>query len=297
MINANIPWADYCQVKRMNPSTLVAGVHSMKRLKSRIDEGFPEETNAMRKGSGGHALLLEPDQFEKRFVVVPDFNLDPDNVTGKGDRSESKATTYYKFKIAEFARDNDSKTFLSRKDYDNCLYAVESIHSRPAMRELVTSSLKEVTVYGEILGVPFKGRLDLLNTTTISDLKNTASVHKRAFGRTFANLHYAFKLSIYRELVRQNTNRVLDVMLLTQELDGDFDNALVPVPDIVLDNAFERVEAVVKQYKSCLASGRWPGVDGGSEYYELYLPQWTLEDAEDLDWGDPVEAEDREVVF
>lgn len=32
MINDNIPWGDYCQVKRMNPSTLVAGVHSMKRL-------------------------------------------------------------------------------------------------------------------------------------------------------------------------------------------------------------------------------------------------------------------------
>ena len=73
--------------------------------------------------------------------------------------------------------------------------------------------------------------------------------------------------------------------------------AAVPVPDIVLDNAFERVEAVVKQYKSCLASGRWPGVDGGSDYYELYLPQWTLEDAEDLDWGDPIVSEDQEVVF
>ena len=297
MIDNNIRWPDYCEIKRMNPSTLVAGVHSMKRLKRRIDEGFSEETNPMRMGSGTHALLMEPDQFEDRFVVVPDFHKDPDNVTKKGDRSESKVTDYYKFKIAEFATENEGKTFLSRSQYDSCLYAIESIWSRPVMRELVQSSAKEVTVFGDILSVPFKGRLDLLNATTITDLKTTNSVHKRTFGRMFANLHYAFKLSIYRELVRQNTDGVLDVMLITQELDGDFDNALVPVPDIVLDNAFSQVKDTVRKYKECLASNRWPGVDGGEDYYELYLPQWTLEDAEDLDWGDPIIVEDHEVTF
>lgn len=297
MISETILWNDYCQIKRMNPSTIVAGIHSMKRLNRRIKEGFPEETNPMRMGSGTHALLLEPDQFEERFVVVPDFHLEPGNVTGKGEPSESKVTKYYKFKIAEFEIENEGKTFLSRAQYDNCLYAIEAIHSRPAMHDLVSSSAKEVTVYGEILGVPFKGRLDLLNSTTIGDLKNTNSVHKRAFGRTFANLHYAFKLSIYRELVRQNTNGVLDVQLITQELGGDFDNALVPVPDIVLDNAFSQVLNVVKTYKDCLTSNRWPGVDEGKDFYELYLPQWTLEDAEDLDWGDPIVSEDQEVTF
>lgn len=292
MITHRLPWQDYCQIKKMNPSTAVAGCHSMKRLRRWIAEGFKEETNAMRVGTGVHVLLLEPERFENEFVVLPDFHLDEQNLRKpkrkdepeSDRRTDSKVTEYYKSKIRAFAEENQGKSFLTRDQYDNCLHAIEAIRERPAMRELIDGSAKEVTVEGEILGVPFKGRMDLLNPSVITDVKNTANVDKRAFGRVFTNLHYAFKLSIYRDLMRQNRGDN-DVMIITQETQGDFDNALVPVPSIILDNAFEQVQRVVKQYKQCLESGVWPGVDQGKDEYELYIPQWAMEDSEDLDFG------------
>ena len=305
MISDKIPWADYVQIKKMNPSTLVAGCHSMKRLKRLIDEGFQEETNAMRLGSGAHALLLEPEVFEARFCVMPDFHLSELNLReakSKGEaledrRTESKATKFYKREVAAFVAEYPDKTILTQEQYDQCLYAIESIWDRPKMRELVESSAKEVTVYGTILGVECKGRLDLLNHTTIADLKTTPNVHKKAFGRIFSNLNYAFKLAFYRELVRQNWNGVLEVQLITQELTGDFDNALVPVPAIVLDNAWAKVVEVMTEYKRCLETNRWPGVDKGKDYYELDVPNWAMDGDEEFDWSSTVEATDNEVTF
>jgi len=260
------------------------------RSRIAIYEGFTEETNAMRIGTGNHALLLEPEAFESRFVVVPDFHLDADNLRAakrkdepiEDRRTDSKATSYVKQKVAEFAALNRGKSSIGESEYQSCLRSIESIRSRPKMRQLVESSSKEVTVLGEIQGVNFKGRIDLLNTETICDLKNTANVEKRAFGRVFANLKYAFKLSIYRELVRQSTGRTLEVSIICQELSGDFDNTLVPVPSIVLDDAYDQVLRVVGDYRDALANDYWPGVDGGQDYYELYVPQWAMEDNEDV---------------
>ena len=306
MITDKLPWADYVQVPRMNASTLVAGCQSMLSLHNRINEGFQEETNAMRMGSGAHALLLEPQEFEKRFCVMPEFHLSPQNLreprnkmeSDEDRRTDSKATKFYKREVAAFVADNPDKTILGRTQYDQCLRAIESIWDRPKMRELVESSAKEVTVYGEICGVECKGRLDLLNKTTIADLKTTPNVHKRKFGRIFSDLNYDFKLAFYQRLVQQNLGgELFEVHLITQELSGDFDNALVPVPQIVLDNAWTKVVEVMKDYKRCLETNRWPGVDGGKDYYELEIPNWAMDGDEEFDWSSTVEATDNEGTF
>ena len=169
------------------------------------------------------------------------------------------------------------------------------------MRELVESSAKEVTIYGNICGVDCKSRLDLLSSyprkLKIGDLKNTVSVYKRDFGKTFMRLRYDFKLAFYRDMVRQNVENSgnIEVELITQELGGDFDNALVPVPAIVLDNAWDKVVEVIQDYKRCLETNRWPGVDKGEEYYELDVPNWAMDGDEEFDWSSTVEATNNEV--
>jgi hypothetical protein len=307
MITEQISWDEYCKVKRMNPSTLVAGCHSMLSLRNLIRDGFREETNAMRMGSGAHALLLEPQEFCNRFCVMPDFHLSEQNLREPKNKSESdedrrtdsKATKFYKREVAAFVAEYPDKTIIGRTEYAQCLRAIESIWARPKMRELVESSAKEVTIYGEICGVDCKSRLDLFcsypRKLKIGDLKNTVNIQKRAFGSVFMRLRYDFKLAFYRDMVRQNVENSgnIEVELITQELVGDFDNALVPVPSIVLDNAWSKVVEVMTAYKRCMETNVWPGVDGGKEYYELEIPNWAMDGDEEFDWGgvDAVEVE------
>jgi hypothetical protein len=302
VITDKMLWDQYCTIKRMNPSTLVAGCKSMLSLRNLIRDGFSEETNAMRMGSSAHALLLEPQEFCNRFCVMPDFHLSPENVTGKGVPSQTRTTDWYKKEVALFAQDNPNKTIIAQTQYDQCLRAIDAIWARPKMRELVEASAKEVTVYGEICGIECKSRLDLFcgypRKLKIGDLKNSVSVHKRDFGRTFMRLRYDFKLAFYRDMVRQNVENSgnIEVELITQELGGDFDNALVPVPAIVLDNAWSKVVEVMTAYKRCLETNTWPGVDGGKDYYELDIPNWAMPGDEEFDWSSTVEATDNEVT-
>jgi hypothetical protein len=306
MITDKLAWADYIQVKKMNASTAVNGCRSMLSMHNCIIGCFKEETQPMRMGSGAHALLFEPQEFCNRFCVMPDFHLSEGNMreaknkteSFEDRRTDSKATKFYKRAVEKFVADNPDKTIIGRTQYDQCLRAIDAIWARPKMRELVESSAKEVTVYGEICGVPCKSRLDLLSSyprkLKIGDLKTTPNVHKKAFGRRFSDLRYDFKLAFYRDMVRQNVEKSgnIEVELITQELTGDFDNALVPVPEIVLDNAWSKVVEVMTQYKQCLQTNTWPGVDGGKDYYELEIPNWAMDGDEEFDWSsDAVEVE------
>ncbi len=305
-----LDWDAYCALPRMNASTLVHGCKSMKHLRAAMAGGFPEESDAMRLGTGIHTLLLEPEEFEARYVVMPDFENDTENMRaakrkGESDKdrqTNSRNTKYYKAKAAAFHQANVGRTVLKRDQYDQALHCIEAIRSRSYMSKIIDSSEKEVTLLGEIAGIPFKGRVDLLRRKRplIVDLKTTGDCNKHAFGRIFARLHYDMKLAIYRELAQQELGKTPDVGIITQETSGVFDNAYVPVPHIVLDNAWPRVESVLMDFHKANKTGDWPGADRGKDRYELAVPQWAMEDAdEELDWSTvPTEApSDYEVAF
>lgn len=281
-------WEQYKSIKRMNASTLVRGVKSAKALKRAIDEGFSDPTDSMITGSGTHCLLLEPDQFEDSYCVLPDFHLLPENTDKKGNRSESKATTFYKNRVKDFAAKNAGKTFVSRQQYDTILYSIESIRNHPEASRLIDSCDKrEFTVIGEICGVEFKGRVDAMSASSIVDLKTTASCDPVFFGRTFANLHYGIKLAIYKDLVRQSYGDK-DVVVIAQETSGDFDTVVYDVPDCVLDNGLIKARRIIEDYKHCLKTGDWYGVDRGQSRVPLLVPQWAMEDSGDelVEWSD-----------
>lgn len=278
----------YDLIKAMNPSTIVNGIRSMKRLKRVIDQGGIEPTPAMNLGTATHALLLEPEEFERQFAIVPDFHLDIENTSGTGKnlkQSESKATNYYKQKLSQFEADNSGKRILSAVKYYQARQAILAIRSRPHLMDIVNNYSKEQTLRGTILGVEFKGRVDLISVSRreIVDIKTTANIEKHAFGRQFANLNIAFKMSIYRQLAEQTYGTGFACSLITQEIQDDFDNAYVPIDSGVLDEAYQSVLDVVDRYKNALASGVWHGVDGGAIVYDLVT---YSSKSEGLAWSD-----------
>lgn len=280
-----MPFDQYRQIERMNASVLVKGRKSMKALRHAMDSK-DAPTDKMRFGSGVHCLLLEPEQFEETYAVIPSFHLDPENKKQNGEQSESKATKYYKSKVAEFKKANAGKEFLTREQYDTALTMIEAIRAHGAANMWFEDCKKEVTVLGEIEGVKFKGRIDLLGRAIV-DLKNTNDVSPNLFGSVFARLRYDWRLAIYRDLVRQITGKVLDVYIIAQEDSAPFDTVVYPVRDQVLDNAIDQVKETIRKFSKCESSELWPGVDGGEDYLELRLPQWFLGDGDDgLDWSD-----------
>ena len=289
---------NYQDIPRMNPSTIVHGLHSMRRLKRYIDRPLEDEPTVCKQlGVATHALLYEPQDFEAAYVVMPQFELDPNNLraaknkteTDADRRTDSKATKYYKDRVKEFSQLHSGKTLISREQYDSCLYAIECIRSHHSAPNLLKKVKVEQTLFGELFGVPFKGRVDMLcdQQNYLADLKTTGNAQPHAFGRMAANLNYDFKLAIYRELFRQTFGTMPDVHILVQEIGGDYDTCVVDVESIVLDNAMDEVRRVVKEYKRCLRTGVWPGVDEGKPSIPLVVPNWKMRD-ELVEVGDEV---------
>lgn len=277
-----IPFDEYQRIQRMNPSTLVHGLHSMKRLKRAIDGDVKPTTKAMQLGTCAHVLLLEPDEFAKRFVVMPDFHLDEANVDAKGNRSESKMTNYVKRRRAEFdAGGRETVTEFEYRTAWRMICAIQDHHSAPGY---LSGGVAEYTVQGEIGGELCKGRLDYCKPDCIVDVKTTNSLAR--FGKTFANMSYGFKMAFYQELVRQEVGRKLPVYIVAQEDRDDFDTAVFDVPQAVLDNGLANVRRVMLQYQICRIKDDWPGYDRGEPTMQIDVPLWSMNEEDCLDWSE-----------
>ena len=194
---------EYEAIDAMNASTLVHGLKSMWALKWYVDMGM-RETPALQFGQQYHELVLEPEEFEKRFIIKPAFHLYPENHTwiprskyekdpGKYTvlersekqvkvRSQSASTTWCKEKVKVFAKEEAGKEFMEEAKYHDAMNMVQGIGRNPLAMSTIRGSEREVTVRGEIEGVPFKGRIDLRHQEGFADIKGTPDVSEKKFG-------------------------------------------------------------------------------------------------------------------
>lgn len=282
-----LSWDDYKERAELNASTLVCGKKSMLSMKNCLAGTHREETPALQFGNKYHSLILEPEEFESTYCVMPNYAAMPENRTGKGGASTSWATTFAKTSKDNFIADaeENGQQVITRDEYDKGLRMVESIESNPVACALVNNGEKEVTLFGEINGVPCRSRLDICGSY-IADIKGTQNASAHRFGTSAANLHYTFKLAFYRELYRQNFGFQPSVYLIAVETKGDFECAVYQVGDEQLDDKYLDVQMMVNKYKLSKESGIWPGCDGGANVpLPLFVPNWAMDEGDGLDWA------------
>lgn len=123
----DIPFEDYLAIDAMSKTTMWAANRSLKYYKHIRQNGI-EETDAMRRGTAGHAALLEPEKFEKDYLVQPDFT--EGLLTKDGKPTTSKNSAEYKARVAEWTLANPTALPIShdfKKDLDG-MRAEISLH-------------------------------------------------------------------------------------------------------------------------------------------------------------------------
>ena len=283
------PFEQYAALPKMNASTLAHGCDTMLALKNAIDGKKTKKTKQMMFGNKYHELILEPELFEERYVVLPNYALDERNRTLKGGQSTSWASTFAQESKEEFLRQaaDAGQQVILEDEYERGLRMCEAVQKNPLAKSLIDNSEAEVTLLGEIDDVPFKGRVDLAGEVCLADLKGTTTCCPVKFGNSAMNLHYPFKLAIYRELYRQNLGFTPEVFIIAVETANDYDCVVFDVYEQLLDDQFDHVRKVISNYKKCLNENRWPGADEGSpEPIPLHVPNWSMQDGEDgLFWS------------
>lgn len=273
-------WAEYCAIKRMNPSTLKHGRRSMLRLKRAIDgECQPKPENVI-VGNAAHCMIAG--EYEDRYQVMPPFEFDQENVTTTGKPSNAKTTNYYK-EAAEQWRAEMLKA--GREEITEVQAATAAKIANQVRRHcgsMIDSSEQEVTVFGEIECVPMKTRLDGLWNNLVWDLKTTNNADDYLFYRNFKAMGYGFSAAVHVELLRQNGINVEQYLIIAAESQDDYDVRVLTVPMELLDVELSRVRNVATQYRIALETDYWPGLGDGP----LVVPNWDMASDDELEWGE-----------
>ena len=145
-----------------------------------------EPTEAMNLGSAIHCLILEPAEFEKRYVVAPKFDL-----RLKADKEAKKA----------FLEEIGNKTPITTEDYSTAIECRDAFFESEAA-SLLDSGMAEAAVFTELDGAHTKIKLDNFceQTGIILDFKSTQYDSDR-FKKYLGDEGFSVQASLYRDVL------------------------------------------------------------------------------------------------
>lgn len=154
--------------------------------------GFSKsQSDNLSLGSVVHSLILEKDNFSRDFLVMPELNLRTKDGKEVKEQLELQAL-------------NEKKTLIKKDIYTQAVSIVESFQGTK-IANLFRNGLSEVSIFGEIDGIPCKCRPDyyLKEKNIILDLKTTSidcGASADGFTRIMANFRYYIQASFYLKL-------------------------------------------------------------------------------------------------
>lgn len=210
---------EYCSVSQLKRFIGSAGrlgceVQALAEINGEIEP--PEPSKAMLLGSYVDCLLLEPEKKEE-FE-----NKHPEMFSSRG---ETKGQLKSDYTIA------DAMVETARAD-------------KVFMKAL--NGKKQQIMTGEIYGVPFKIKVDVLGDKKITDLKTCASITETQYNpvtgikETFAEFYdYDLQGAIYQEIVRQNTGEKLPFFLACISKEKVPDHEIIWIDDESLEERLQ----------------------------------------------------------
>jgi hypothetical protein len=274
------------------------------------DPNAPDTTDssALVVGSVLHCLLLEPDQFNARYVLPP---VDaPRRPTEKQlEQPTAKPGTKAYATWAEYCEgerwwqafdaEHASKTVLSVKDHQMATDLHRTVLGHPALGPWFApgpNPLNELTITwaDPPTGAPCKARLDavrlFLGCIQILDVKSALDASPGGFGRDAVKFGYLLQGAFYTDGLMECRQALTTLLDLPESAEWVISQIPVAFEFIVAEKAYpwlvaryfltdDQLEAGRLRYREALravvaadATGYWPGYDSAA--LPLELPGW-----------------------
>lgn len=225
-----------------------------------------KDTDARRFGRAVHARLLEPLNFQKKFVVW--------------DGGRRQGTDFERFK-----RKHKGKAVLTPADMEAVDGCVNSLLDNPDFpletflagirdadgTQLVKPAVTEYSIFwtDEKTGIQCKVRLDAAHLDVEQmlafDVKTTDDAREDAFSVQMAQLHYDLQAAFYVEGIRRFTGRTCPFMFAAVEVDdphGSLFHALGESSPF-MENGRKKVRYVLDLMSRCQLTGEFPAYERG----------------------------------
>lgn len=174
----------------------------------------PIDTAAFKYGRAFHGLVLQPEIFNKGFIVLPavnDIKINSEVWAKLRDTEDGKDFILPSSKTAEVVKYAGPKTIIRKDDYNSILIMKNEIMRSPFLRAILSNGHAEVSIFwrDERTGIMCKVRFDWLCPDWILDLKTlagtTASKRKLRYEATdrMYQVSGAFYLEGYHEAIKR----------------------------------------------------------------------------------------------
>ena len=157
---------------------------------------------------------------------------------------------YFSDRLDQYKQENPSiykKDGTLLKDFEKAQECIETIESDDFFKSQLQGE-KQKIITGVIGGVPFKGALDFVDNTDITDLKCVASIREKVWNddlHKFVNFilarRYDIQGGVYQELERQNSGIQKGFRLACVSKEENPDKAIIQLPQEMLDSALQEV--------------------------------------------------------
>ena len=243
----------------LNYSSAKALLRSPKHFQAALNRKF-EPSREMLIGTAVHEAVLEGKS--PSYIVRP-ADLDLRTKEGK-----------------EWKAKNAGKEIMSPDEDSAVRNAIKAVReSADAQYLLNLCKQREVGIIHNYNGIDIKGRLDAYGNDEagkpiILDLKTTSSADPEDFGRKVFGLKYAAQCAWYQSLLAlelglEESPAWFWMVVETQE---PFDVVLYQPPEEALEIGRAQMKHCIDTYKTCLATGKWPGYSKG--IIQLETPVW-----------------------
>lgn len=148
-----------------------------------------EDQKALRDGRRIHCAVLEPEEFDKRYVIEVKH-------TGEGSRAKN----------AEFRSLHNGKEFCTQEEKDQAFALRDALMKDPQIKMILDNGVKEMSAYtyDADTGLLLKARPDIiLSSGIIIDLKTTSDASEHEAGRSIFNWQYYFQAAFHLSVVNQ----------------------------------------------------------------------------------------------
>lgn len=237
----------------------------------------PEQTDAMALGSLVHKAILEPSEFMKNCLVVPQF----EGPTKDG-RMSSRSAAAKEAKQQWYAELKPDQMVITGEEFVQIKGMLDSVYAHPSAGQLLQKTHNELSFFWHDIesGADCRCRPDALREGhIIIDLKTTHDASPKAFQRSLAQFRYHVQAAFYLEGLSQVTSQNYDTFVLVAvETKPPYAVAVYVLDSATIEAGQFQYKKDLRKYANCMREGKWPAYS--DEIMPMNLPAyaWPVEE-------------------
>lgn len=223
-----------------------------------------QEKNTAAKAFGSvlHTYILEPQLFDKEYLVVPKVNRQ-----SKAGKDEWAA---YEAKAAA-----NNLVLVNESDFENVLRLSEALTANKVALDLIKKGQAEKSIYftDQSTGVLCKARPDVLHENMVIDLKTSSDGTFRSFQRDIHKYGYYIQAAMIRDGIRAVLNQEISSFIyVVLEVSEPYPVAIYILNEETIDKGEMVYKKELVKFKHCMEANDWPSY----EPREINLPPYLL---------------------